>query len=112
MQNHKDRIGNVHNKLDSIDMSMLATISRSAAERFKETADGFRKLIDFKPVEGEQVDADGRRYIDMTPHGEGAKRLAEQFDWQAAEAQKFAELFDNAEHVEIITPPDEEEEAA
>jgi hypothetical protein len=112
MHNHKDRIGNLHTIMDDSDTSTIANICRSAAERFKETAGGFRKLIDHKPVEGEQVDEAGRIFIDMTPHGDAARRLAEQFDRQAAEAIKFAEIFGDADHAEVIGPAEEEEDAA
>jgi hypothetical protein len=100
-------------QFDHADQSELSNICRSAAERFKEAADGFRKLIDFKPIEGEQVDDQGRRFIDMTPHGEGAKRLAEQFDRQAQSALAYATMFDEVDSIpDMVMDDDEDAEAA
>ncbi|MBS3648816.1 hypothetical protein KEU06_09380 [Pseudaminobacter sp. 19-2017] len=86
------------------DKSTLANICMVAAERFRENAAEFRKCIDYKPKEGE---------FPIFPTGEAAKRLVEQFERQAAEAEKFRDLFDNVVQIpDMVTFVEEEEEAA
>ncbi|RWM86460.1 MAG: hypothetical protein EOR84_30575 [Mesorhizobium sp.] len=82
-----------------INGTTLANICTTAAARFREHAQEFRKLIDYKPTpEHEQG---GVWQIDMTPHGEGARRLAEQFELQAKEAEEYAAIFMDADTIEV-----------
>lgn len=83
------------------DTSSLANICRVAADKFKENADQFRALIDKKPS-GE---------FDLMPHGEGARRIAEQFDGQAAQAREFASIFGAAQDFSLDYEADDEEDA-
>lgn len=101
-------------QFDDMDQSTLANICRVAAERFGDHAKEFRKLIDYKPATTEpQSDEAGRLFVDMTPHGEGARRLAEQFERQATEARAFADLFEGVDSIpDMVMDADEEEEAA
>ncbi|RUU76132.1 hypothetical protein [Mesorhizobium sp. M7A.F.Ca.MR.362.00.0.0] len=86
--------------MTTIDIHTLTNICQVAADRFRSNADEFRKLIDYKPTpEHEKA---GVWQIDMTPHGEGARRLAQQFDLQAKEAEEYAAAFANADNIEVI----------
>ncbi|WP_353645716.1 hypothetical protein [Mesorhizobium sp. WSM2239] len=69
----------------------LANICTVAATRFSENAAVFRQLVDQKPDTG----------FSLTPTGEAARQLAEQFEHQAAEATKLAEIFSDAEPFEV-----------
>lgn len=88
--NPKKRIGDA-------EASTLANICRVAAERFEENAKGLRKLAEV------QTPPEGALY----PTGDGARRLAEQFDRQAREAHDFAAVFDNADEFHIPLNDDE-----
>ncbi|RWI47583.1 MAG: hypothetical protein EOR15_13975 [Mesorhizobium sp.] len=82
----------------------LANICQVAAERFRDHAEEFRKLVDYKPTP--KHEKGGVWQIDLTPHGEGARLLAEQFDLQAKEAEEYAATFANADNIEVTYEPD------
>ncbi|TPJ51770.1 MULTISPECIES: hypothetical protein [unclassified Mesorhizobium] len=79
----------------NINPNTLANICAVAAERFKNHAKEFCKLIDYKPK------ANTGTTIDMIPHGEGARRLAEQFELQAKEAEEYAAIFAEADTIKV-----------
>lgn len=83
-----------------IDPSTLTNICQVAAERFLDHAKEFRKLVDYKPKPDHSVD--GTLHVDLTPHGDGARRLAEQFELQAKEARAYADHLANAEYVRVV----------
>jgi hypothetical protein len=95
---------------DMSDVRALANICRTAGERWKETAADFRKLIDYKPKDIAKT-PDGPYEIDMTPHGEGARRIAEQFELQAKEAMDMFSLFDVAHDFGVPMDPETYEDA-
>lgn len=65
------------------DMQFISNMAASAAEKYRECADTFRKLIDHTP------DPDSMMQIS----GEAARRMAETFDAQAAQASHYCQLF-------------------
>jgi hypothetical protein len=71
------------------DKTALANCLRVAAERFMEHAAEFRMLIDHQPEPNAL----------MQIHGDGARRLAEQFEYQAREARQYADVFENADQI-------------
>ncbi|QIV65851.1 hypothetical protein Cp1R7AA1_029 [Mesorhizobium phage Cp1R7A-A1] len=95
---------------DMSDVSTLANICRTAAERYKETAADFRKLIDYKP-KAIATTPDGPFEIDMTPHGEGARIIAEQFERQAQEAMQMLYVFDAAQDFGVSMDAEDFEDA-
>ena len=87
-------------QFDDADQSTLANICRVAADKFGENAKLFRAMIDTKP-EPESM---------MQIHGEGARRMAEQFDRQAAEALEFADIFAAVDFLPEMVMDAEEDE--
>ncbi|TIW53853.1 MAG: hypothetical protein E5V54_24130 [Mesorhizobium sp.] len=83
-----------------IDPNTLTNICLVAAERFTDHAKEFRKLVDYKPKPDQTKD--GTLHVDLTPHGDGARRLAEQFELQAKEAFAYAEHLATAENIKVI----------
>lgn len=67
-----------------------------AAQQYRDNAAEFGKLIDHKPREHDM----------MQIHGEGARRLQEQFQRQADEAALLSHLFGEADPVTIEYEPD------
>lgn len=76
--------------LDASQRSALKNICRVAAERFTESASTFNGLINHKPDPNAV----------MQIHGEGARRLSQQFEEQAKEAWDFVEALDAVENEE------------
>jgi hypothetical protein len=88
--------------INDTEASTLANICRVAAERFASNAEEFRKLGEIQtPTEGA-----------LFPTGESARRLAEQFDLQARQAQEFATIFDASYGFDIPYEPEDEASAA
>ena len=70
--------------LNLADMQFLAALAMLGAERYRENAATFRALIDHKPNPDDF----------MQVSGDSARGLAEQFERQAEEAGRFAQLWD------------------
>ena len=88
--------------INDTEASTLANICRVAAERFALHVEEFQKLAKLQtPPEGA-----------LFPTGEAARRLAEQFDLQARQAQEFASIFEASYGFEIPYEPDDEVTAA
>lgn len=95
----KEQPGMNRARFDEHDKGTLGNYLRVAAERFKEHADTFRKLIDHKP---------GPDDI-MQISGDAARSMAEQFERQRAEAVQYAEVFENSQQIlDILYEGDEE----
>lgn len=100
--------GRLQTHFTSGDFSTLSNLCRVAAEKFDENAKMFRACIDHKPAPVDDTpDAEGRIFVDMTPHGEGARRLAVEFERMAEEARAFMELFSEADTMELVSYEDE-----
>lgn len=87
--------------LSDTDYSTLTNICMSAAERFTETEKAFRALIDAPEPGPDEM---------FVVRGDAAKRLADQFALQAAEARIFANLFQSAHPVTLTLDKDDEDD--
>lgn len=82
------------------ELAFLQNVMMMAAEQYRAHALEFRKLIDYKPEAGSM----------MQVHGEAAKRIAEQFDLQAATASRYCQIFGAAEPFSIEFDEEQVEE--
>lgn len=76
----------------------LANCCRAASDKFRENAETFRKLIDYKPHPDAMIQI----------HGAAAQSMAEMFDNQAYEAAYLASIFENCD--DFVVEHDEEDE--
>ena len=83
------------------DFSTLSNICRSAAQKYDEIAQEFRKA--------EQARSQEEAGQGM-PWGRSAARLAEQFERQRDEAKGYADTFDMAVEVSVMVDPGEDED--